>query len=588
MSRPKFVQARKTSLVIGIASTETGEIRLKQLVDLYGNELSMSDFGDVMYLTIAPDTNNEEIISATDFTVNSDGSVTINTGITRGLDGATPYTEVSGAANDHAPGTIVVASNNPQMYEAILDYIEEIALAGVGNATTTTAGVVEEATEAEIDADTAAGATGRRLAVNPSTLATSKYGTRLPSADGKQLLDTVTGMIFDFAGPTLPTGFLACDGVAYNNDDYTDLVAVLLGYYGYGDYNEFTADSGTDFLTDTDHGLENGDIVLLSSVDDDLPDGLAANTIYYVVNKTTNTFQLSLTSGGSAVDFSDNGSGTLYYHTQFKVPDLRGSVTIGKGQKTQTITFHSDDIVVQQLAANAIETRGDNETVEFSAAHGLSSGDTIVFVNSFGNIVAGTVYYVYVDSSTLIKLHTTRRSAINDTSPVDLGYTDSYSYAAYKLPEPYTVENGVLPDHFVTGAKVSLTTAGTLPTGLTATDYYFIRLSDTTFQLARTSRDAVTDSEAQAISAAGSGQHTLTLTISSNRTLAEEGGEEEHILADDELPASVYVSPRQKELTDVTASSTRDTIDASYGDWGTDGAHNNMQPFVSVYKIIKT
>jgi microcystin-dependent protein len=502
MSRPKFVQARKTSLVIGIASTETGEIRLKQLVDLYGNELSMSDFGDVMYLTIAPDTNNEEIISATDFTVNSDGSVTINTGITRGLDGATPYTEVSGAANDHAPGTIVVASNNPQMYEAILDYIEEIALAGVGNATTTTAGVVEEATEAEIDADTAAGATGRRLAVNPSTLATSKYGTRLPSADGKQLLDTVTGMIFDFAGPTLPTGFLACDGVAYNNDDYTDLVAVLLGYYGYGDYNEFTADSGTDFLTDTDHGLENGDIVLLSSVDDDLPDGLVANTIYYVVNKTTNTFQLSLTSGGSAVDLSDNGSGTLHYHTQFKVPDLRGSVTIGKGQKTVTFDFVDADV----NTATDVITVDDNE-------------------------------FLY------------------------------------------------------TGQAVALTTDGVLPTGLSATTYYVIYVSDTTIKLATSRANADDGTAVDITAAAGGGTHTLTLTVNaSDRSLGRAGGEELHTITTTELASHSHTGIDTENIDNLDAS---DSGGESYfrgttGAAGGDTPHNNMPPFVSIYKIIKT
>jgi hypothetical protein len=64
-------------------------------------------------------------------------------------------------------------------------YVDDTAFAGAPDASTTAKGIFEEATQAEIDADTAAGGTSARLAVNPSTLATSKYGTRLPTANEK-------------------------------------------------------------------------------------------------------------------------------------------------------------------------------------------------------------------------------------------------------------------------------------------------------------------------------------------------------------------------------------------------------------------
>jgi hypothetical protein len=41
-----------------------------------------------------------------------------------------------------------------------------------------------------------------------------------------------------------------------------------------------------------------------------LPTGLSIETVYHVVNKTTNDFEVSLTSGGSAVALTSNGSGT--------------------------------------------------------------------------------------------------------------------------------------------------------------------------------------------------------------------------------------------------------------------------------------
>ena len=74
----------------------------------------------------------------------------------------------------------------------------------------------------------------------------------------------------------------------------------------------FTADisSSTVNLLDTAHGHLDGQELTLSS-STTLPTGLLANTKYYVVNKTTNTFQVSLSSGGSAVAFTTNGSGTL-------------------------------------------------------------------------------------------------------------------------------------------------------------------------------------------------------------------------------------------------------------------------------------
>lgn len=83
-----------------------------------------------------------------------------------------------------------------------------------------------------------------------------------------------------------------------------------------------TADAGTDFLTAVAHGRSNGDVVLLST-DDTLPAGLAAATAYYVVNKTTDTFQLALSSGGAAIDLTDAGTGTHKFHFSTATVTLR-------------------------------------------------------------------------------------------------------------------------------------------------------------------------------------------------------------------------------------------------------------------------
>ncbi len=69
-----------------------------------------------------------------------------------------------------------------------------------------------------------------------------------------------------------------------------------------------TADDTSNAITSNGHGLVNDDRVFLESVASEaLPTGLLATLVYFVVNATTDTFKLSLTSGGSAVDITALG-----------------------------------------------------------------------------------------------------------------------------------------------------------------------------------------------------------------------------------------------------------------------------------------
>lgn len=68
-------------------------------------------------------------------------------------------------------------------------------------------------------------------------------------------------------------------------------------------------DTSGETITETAHGLVNGDEVTFTS-SGTLPAGLSTGTTYYVVNKTDDTFQVSTTYGGSAVNLTDQGSGT--------------------------------------------------------------------------------------------------------------------------------------------------------------------------------------------------------------------------------------------------------------------------------------
>ena len=80
------------------------------------------------------------------------------------------------------------------------------------------------------------------------------------------------------------------------------------------------------------HNYVNGDTLLLSaSTVGMLPTGLSGASVYYVVNKTTYSFQLSLTNGGSAVNFTTNGLANIYSAKSVQVwEDLLPTFTAGE------------------------------------------------------------------------------------------------------------------------------------------------------------------------------------------------------------------------------------------------------------------
>jgi hypothetical protein len=71
-----------------------------------------------------------------------------------------------------------------------------------------------------------------------------------------------------------------------------------------------TADFTTDFFTSASHGLIDTDRIRIGGTA--VPTGVNGNIMYYVVNSTASTFQISLTSGGAAVNYSDNGTAVTF------------------------------------------------------------------------------------------------------------------------------------------------------------------------------------------------------------------------------------------------------------------------------------
>ncbi len=80
---------------------------------------------------------------------------------------------------------------------------------------------------------------------------------------------------------------------------------------GSADPSVFTAANTGDLFTSDAHGLTNGDTVVLfdSGPGDSIPTGVTEGVVYFVIGVSGDTFQLSLTSGGSAITLSSDGGG---------------------------------------------------------------------------------------------------------------------------------------------------------------------------------------------------------------------------------------------------------------------------------------
>ena len=188
-------------------------------------------------------------------------------------------------------------------------------------------------------------------------------------------------------------------------------VVAITGVVPDGASADFTANAGTDYLTSAAHGLANGDqLNFLTS--GTIPGGLTileynyphGGHLYYVINKTANTFQVSLTLGGSAVDITSAGAGThTWYRDTTKIistHDLgylapviisyNGSTSIGVAN-----SYFMSDSVYLQLWIRQYDDR--TEIYIFNPDNGTTTpGATVYFtiyqfLDSFDTIAANTI-----------------------------------------------------------------------------------------------------------------------------------------------------------------------------------------------------
>lgn len=96
----------------------------------------------------------------------------------------------------------------------------------------------------------------------------------------------------------------------------------------------------------TSHGLKDGHLVIFTNTGGSLPGGIDADTYYYIINSTTNTFQISASYGGSAISLTSTGSGN---HTINRATVLKNlSNTSSLAEYVGDVSFDLDDLITNQ------------------------------------------------------------------------------------------------------------------------------------------------------------------------------------------------------------------------------------------------
>ena len=213
------------------------------------------------------------------------------------------------------------------------------------------------------------------------------------------------GTMVDCACIGAPGGWLLAYGQAVSRVTYSDLWAVL-----HTGATVTVTIASPAVVTWTGHGLLPGAPISFATTGA-LPTGLSASTTYYVISAglTSNSFEVSTSIGGAAVNTSGSQSGThsgTYapygqgdYSTTFNLPDARGRVVAGLdnmgGASANRLTAPA---TVGSIDGDILGNAGGQEThvqtvpelAQHSHTYDVGSGDTAGGIAADGRGLSGS------------------------------------------------------------------------------------------------------------------------------------------------------------------------------------------------------
>lgn len=488
--------------------------------------VATTDIGDICYATLEPKTVREELISFTIASVTSAGVATVTA--VRGLLQKSPYT-TGGATFDHQNGTDFVISNNPGLFNQLTakDNLEVITAQWSFPAPTANASPV-----------------------------TKSYADALVINGGAEATNTTRGVALLSASPDVTIG-TATISIA------TPAVVSFVA-----------------------HGLLAGDSIRFTTTGA-LPTGLVVGTRYFVMTAglTANTFQVSLTITGVAINTSGTQSGI---HTLIETTPI----AVGFNDTTKLPTID------QKSYLNAI-------TGMISMYGGAAAPTGFLLCN--GQAVSRTTFaslFAVTSTSYGVGDGSTTFNVPNLASRFPLGYasaapTKTFTFAS-RVANVITITGADNHAHneLQTGQAIFYDTTGSVITGLTdATTYYVIRVTATSFSLATSRANAVAGTIIT-LSSDGTGTQTFAITYTA-RPMGHTGGEEEHSLVTAEIPAHAHgiqaasggagnFSDPRNNVGVTNAYNNSDNGQPFMQDTGGSTAHTSMPLFTVVNYIIKT
>lgn len=193
-------------------------------------------------------------------------------------------------------------------------------------------------------------------------------------------------------------------------------------------YATFTADKDTDIITSAAHGLVDDDTIRLTGAD--LPAGLSTATTYYVIEATTNTFQLSASEGGTKINITDAGTPPHTWH-QYSLGKASG-YSIGARYSTMAFNVSGVDF----------KSQIDLIMVEFEPlALGAKCDFTLTYNKAASTQELTQIAYSTTDAST-------RRKILNRSYQVE-DFRLDLSWAEGSVTNPVKIRNIFIKGHFV-------------------------------------------------------------------------------------------------------------------------------------------
>lgn len=258
-------------------------------------------------------------------------------------------------------------------------------------------------------------------------------------------------------------------------------------------FNPVDVNTTSEIITIASHGFLNGTPIIFTT-SGTLPSGLNTNTVYYVISATLNTFQVSTSIGGSAVNLTSQGTGTHkanfntnYFdinsagnQTKYRVWfDLTGSDSAPDPASRKLIKIYIpsniQDDVGQKIAnslnslindfsctydsgTNAVTVNYlvDGSAVAISFAAGLSGFSSSVTTAGVGESVSGRTAVISSNDlllpsvataeATLSFIRVLNRNTADQVDNPSVGF-DTYAYYSGTNPGLFLLEGTVFVDN---------------------------------------------------------------------------------------------------------------------------------------------